>query len=206
MDAAEAVFAARGFAGARIDEIAARAGMAKSHVYYHFAGKQQIFDALIEHRLAEMLGDKQTLLNEFERGLPEAGQLGRWLSRVFSELLIPRKAFLRIVLVESQTGRGSPGQPPLLRRVLGPVLDDVVTRLEAHRQEGRTDQLRSDLLWFALVPAVLHVLVREDAAVALGLSEERTSELFLHRLAELEGALLTSSEHDAAIGCGGTNG
>ncbi|AJX34943.1 TetR/AcrR family transcriptional regulator [Burkholderia oklahomensis] len=51
LDAALAEFSASGFAGARIDDIAARAGMSKGGVYTHFGSKDEIFDALIERSL-----------------------------------------------------------------------------------------------------------------------------------------------------------
>ncbi|KVD89620.1 TetR family transcriptional regulator [Burkholderia sp. ABCPW 14] len=51
LDAALAEFSASGFAGARIDDIAARAGMSKGGVYTHFGSKDEIFAALLERSL-----------------------------------------------------------------------------------------------------------------------------------------------------------
>lgn len=196
LDAAEQVFSESGFAGARIDEIAARAGMAKSHVYYHFAGKQQIFDALIEARLGELLAQKQVMLEQFEDATPTPHELGAWLTRAVSELLGSQSAFLRIVLVETLASGGG-DRASLLSRVLTPVLDDIVARVDAPGLSIDTDRLRSDALWFGLIPAVLHVVLLEDASAALGLPVDRVSELFLARLASLEGALLTGLNRDA---------
>jgi AcrR family transcriptional regulator len=47
LQAAMAVFAERGYAAASMDEIARRAGSSKGGVYFHFANKQAIFEALI---------------------------------------------------------------------------------------------------------------------------------------------------------------
>jgi AcrR family transcriptional regulator len=44
--AALAEFTAHGFAAARIDDIAARAGVAKGTVFLHFADKQQLFEGM----------------------------------------------------------------------------------------------------------------------------------------------------------------
>ncbi|AOK51042.1 TetR family transcriptional regulator [Burkholderia sp. MSMB617WGS] len=51
LDAALAEFSASGFVGARIDDIAARAGMSKGGVYTHFGSKDEIFEALLERSL-----------------------------------------------------------------------------------------------------------------------------------------------------------
>ncbi|MGH2864058.1 MAG: TetR/AcrR family transcriptional regulator [Solirubrobacteraceae bacterium] len=55
LQAAGEVFAARGFDGASIDEIAAAAGLTKGAVYSNFASKDDLFFAVIEDRLVARL-------------------------------------------------------------------------------------------------------------------------------------------------------
>ena len=50
LDAAEAVFAERGFHGARIQDIAERARIAVGTVYNHFADKDEVLSALLDDR------------------------------------------------------------------------------------------------------------------------------------------------------------
>ena len=52
LDAAYAVFVRRGFAAANLDEIAEAAGLSKGALYYNFSGKEDLFLALVEQRLA----------------------------------------------------------------------------------------------------------------------------------------------------------
>lgn len=47
LDAAMDIFAAQGYAGATVDEIAQAAGMSKAGFYWHFEGKEAIFIAVI---------------------------------------------------------------------------------------------------------------------------------------------------------------
>jgi AcrR family transcriptional regulator len=47
LDAASAVFAEHGFAGARVDEIAARAGVNKAMLYYHIGDKTALYTAVL---------------------------------------------------------------------------------------------------------------------------------------------------------------
>jgi AcrR family transcriptional regulator len=51
--AAAGEFAARGFAGARVDRIARRARVNKAMLYYHFRSKQGLYDALLRRTFAE---------------------------------------------------------------------------------------------------------------------------------------------------------
>jgi TetR/AcrR family transcriptional regulator len=56
--AAAAEFAARGFAGARVDRIARRARINKAMLYYHFASKQGLYRAMLRQtfsRVADQL-------------------------------------------------------------------------------------------------------------------------------------------------------
>jgi AcrR family transcriptional regulator len=51
LDAAEALFAERGFAATAVRDIAERAGVTPASLYNHFAGKQALYDAVLERDL-----------------------------------------------------------------------------------------------------------------------------------------------------------
>jgi len=57
LDAAYSEFAARGFAGARVEKIAAAAGANKQAIYLYFGSKEGLFDAALADRLG-FLGDQ----------------------------------------------------------------------------------------------------------------------------------------------------
>ena len=52
--AARKLFTARGFEATSIDDIAARAGVAKGAVYHHFASKQEIFTRVLDQIQGEL--------------------------------------------------------------------------------------------------------------------------------------------------------
>lgn len=54
LDAAVDEFAAHGPEGARIDRIAAAAGVNKERIYPYFGGKLQLFDAVVERELEQL--------------------------------------------------------------------------------------------------------------------------------------------------------
>ncbi len=62
--AARRVFLARGYAGARLDVIAEEAGFSKGVVYSQFAGKAELFLALLEQRIAERAAENEDLAAE----------------------------------------------------------------------------------------------------------------------------------------------
>ena len=67
LDAALDEFSARGFAAARLDDVAKRAGVAKGTIYLHFKDKESLFQELIRSKMAPVVG---TLEATFAADLP----------------------------------------------------------------------------------------------------------------------------------------
>ena len=61
LDAALACFASRGYHETSVDDIAARAGLSKGAIYWHFAGKRELFLALIDRAAAPALALADTV-------------------------------------------------------------------------------------------------------------------------------------------------
>lgn len=64
LDSAEAVFARSGFHGASVEEIAREAGATSGALYSNFAGKEDLFLALFEERIATDVGDYSQIVAE----------------------------------------------------------------------------------------------------------------------------------------------
>jgi AcrR family transcriptional regulator len=82
LDTAKTVFAEKGFDGARMDEIAERAGVKKSLIYYHFEGK--------DHLLQEILNG---FFEEYAKLLRSDNEDEDFLDR--------NSDLLRVILIES---------------------------------------------------------------------------------------------------------
>jgi TetR/AcrR family transcriptional regulator len=59
--AARKEFAAKGLEGARVDEIAARAGVNKQLVYHHFSNKESLYQAVLEQAYARIRAEEAKL-------------------------------------------------------------------------------------------------------------------------------------------------
>ena len=85
LDAAQIEFADHGLAGARVDDIAARAGLNKQLISYYFGGKQGLYNAIIERWYAqerEFDAPGTTLVDLVLRYL-QSGYDGQHLQRMF---------------------------------------------------------------------------------------------------------------------------
>jgi AcrR family transcriptional regulator len=66
LDAALAEFAARGFAAARMDDIAARAGVTKGTVYLYFQSKEDLFKSLVRESIGAAIEARMADARSFE--------------------------------------------------------------------------------------------------------------------------------------------
>jgi AcrR family transcriptional regulator len=61
LEAATAEFAAKGLAGARVDEIAGRAGVSKRMLYHYFGNKEALWLAVLESAYVRIRGEERLL-------------------------------------------------------------------------------------------------------------------------------------------------
>lgn len=66
LDAALAEFAARGFAAARMEDIAARAGVTKGTLYLYFDGKDDLFKTLVRESIGAAIAARRADAEAFE--------------------------------------------------------------------------------------------------------------------------------------------
>ena len=157
--AAMAAFAEKGFAAARLDDIAARAGVSKGALYLYFATKEDIFRAVIEHGLAPNLGRIQTALADDQGSFPD---LLRAFAAIVSEIATdsPVGGIIKMVIGESRNF------PELARtwreRLVEPALGAMTGAIAAAQARGELRAGDSRCYAISLVsPMLLGVIWRE---------------------------------------------
>jgi AcrR family transcriptional regulator len=81
LGSAEAVFARSGFHGASVEEIAREAGATTGALYSNFAGKEDLFLALFEERIAADVGDYSQIVAAGATIAEQArGSADRWMA------------------------------------------------------------------------------------------------------------------------------
>jgi AcrR family transcriptional regulator len=132
LDAALDEFSARGFAAARLDDIAARAGVAKGTIYLYFADKEALFQELIRFQLFPVLDTFEAALASdlpLRLILDQATEL--FAREIFGTR---RKQIMRLMIGEG------PRFPALAefyyREVVGRILTAVRARLQRALERG----------------------------------------------------------------------
>ncbi|MGD0609741.1 MAG: helix-turn-helix domain-containing protein [Streptosporangiaceae bacterium] len=86
--AARDAFAASGY-GVPLDEIAARAGVGPGTVYRHFPSKENLFEAVIAARVADLTDDARRRAGDADPGGAFFGFLGRFREEVAAKRDLP---------------------------------------------------------------------------------------------------------------------
>lgn len=87
LEAAAKVFADNGFAGARIDEIAAAAGFSEGAVYSDFTTKDELFFALMDDQMARRAELVGRVLNQF----PPTAETTAAISEQMTEVIVANR-------------------------------------------------------------------------------------------------------------------
>lgn len=136
LDAALAVFAEKGFAAARLDQVARAAGVSKGTLYLYFDSKEALFEAVVRSAIVPRIASAEALLQE-HRG--SATEFLRKLYGMFATLMADPQVAAIPKLVIAESGNFPDLARFYLREVVGRGLQlmQAVLELGATRGEFR---------------------------------------------------------------------
>lgn len=111
LEAAEGIFAERGFDDAKMEEIARESGLSLGTLYSVFSGKADLFRAIHEARVGEVF----RLSVDAARGLDDPLERVLASVRAYVEFLVAHPDFLRMHLREHAWGLDGAGAPAGMR-------------------------------------------------------------------------------------------
>lgn len=98
LEAATEVFSEKGFDGARVDEIAARADVNKAMLYYYFESKSKLLEEIVKKYVDESIELKKSILKDMD--VQDQDQIDKAIGRMY-DFLEDKKDILRIIIIES---------------------------------------------------------------------------------------------------------
>ena len=132
LDVATSEFADRGFAGARVDEIAERTRTTKRMIYYYFGGKEQLYVAVLERAYATA--------REAEREVDVDDLAPAAAIRRLAELTFDHHEshpdFIRLVSIENIHHAEHMAKSERLANLNNPAIERIARILERGRAEG----------------------------------------------------------------------
>jgi AcrR family transcriptional regulator len=158
LGAARQVFTSHGFADAKTGEIVARTGLTRGALYYHFADKLALFDAVVEALAQELVAR----IERAARTAPDAlaglrAGCGEWLEAMSDPGLY------RLYLVEAPAALGLPRWREIDATYGGGSLRDGIAAVLAERADPGLDlEPLTALLTGALNEAALWIADADD--------------------------------------------
>lgn len=99
LDAGFRVFAEKGFAAARLDDVATRAGVAKGTVYLYYPSKDALFEAAVRARILPVVGDARDIA--LQQDLPARVVLTEIIRAIYGRISDPdARTLLRIMIAD----------------------------------------------------------------------------------------------------------
>ncbi len=173
LDAAQHVFATKGYRGALVDDIAAESETSKGGVYFHFPNKGAIFDALLRRTAALLMDRVDEAITQASPNDPvaRADRAVATALRLFGE----HRTLARLFLIEA------PAAGPEFHAALQAIHDDVALSIARHLDDAVAagaipplDTRLAGAVWFGALNEVVIRWLRtgvprrlEDASPAL---------------------------------------
>ncbi|WP_037570198.1 TetR/AcrR family transcriptional regulator [Phaeacidiphilus oryzae] len=125
-------FAAKGYTGARVDEIAERIRTTKRMIYYYFGSKEQLFTAVLEHAYAEIRLREQQLAEDE----PDPVAALRRLVELTFDHHEAHPDFIRLVSIENIHRAEHMAASETLGKLNHPAIEVLSRILAAGRERG----------------------------------------------------------------------
>ena len=101
IEAGMAEFAEKGFAGARLSDVATRAGIAKGTIYLYFESKEKLFEAVVETKIRSTITEVETMIAGYQGSSDTL--LHIIISKLYQEMVLSDKSeLMRIIIGEGR--------------------------------------------------------------------------------------------------------
>jgi AcrR family transcriptional regulator len=159
--AAEATIAEVGVQGARMEDIASRAGVAVGTVYNYFKDRHQLVSTLVDARRAELI-ERVDLVLTAKAGIPFDDRLRAFVRSCLSHF-DQHRALFTLMVQEELDLQHNPGAKLSMLRALNLRIEQLVAHGRASGAFQIEDKLLAALLFGLLRGVILQGLLSSDA-------------------------------------------
>ena len=170
LEAALDLFVEKGFAGTRMEEVAARAGVSKGTVFLYFASKEELFKAVVRHNISGRFTEWNA---EFERFEGSSADMLRYCMRAWWERVGATQASGISKLMISE-GRNFPEIANFYQReVIEPGHQLIRRVLQRGIDGGEFRAMDLDYVVYGVVASMMFLILSKHSIV-MSLKEDMT--------------------------------
>lgn len=174
LEAAVEVFSEKGFDGARVDEIAARAQVNKAMLYYYFDSKEKLLAELVRNYKEDVKKLKENIVKNID--LDDDNKIDAMFEGMY-DFMCDRKDILRIIMIESLKATSTDVT------IFSSLLPSIENKLINLRNKGieveDTVSLMINSFFFMMLPAAGYIILGDRLADFYGFDKEETRAKFL---------------------------
>ncbi|HRW17500.1 MAG TPA: TetR/AcrR family transcriptional regulator [Dermatophilaceae bacterium] len=142
VDVGRAVFAAKGFEAATVEEIAAKAGVSKPVVYEHFGGKEGLYAVVVDREMAQLLEGVTTALTT----APSTRAIVEQAALALLDYIESSTDGFRILVRDSPTGQSTGSFASLLGDIATQVEGLLAAEFKARKLDSRSAPVYAQML------------------------------------------------------------
>lgn len=181
LNAAVTIFADKSFEGSRIDEIAKKARVPKSLIYYHFKSKEDILQVLVDNFMEEYLEIIDTAAEESNK--KKAEELPGRMKNQYRELGEKYADLVRVILIESLK---KTNEKPVLFLIVEAM---IAKELQKKPVEGSNVQERRIAEFFtSFMPNYAYICFADSWTKYFKIDRKEFDQLYLKIYEETHGA------------------
>lgn len=171
LNAAEEVFAEKGFDGARVNDISNRAGVNKALLYYYFSGKQDLFEELVKGHIEDIIKSRYGMLLE----KPQLKEKAMSISSTF-DMFKDKKEVLRMTLMEMMKSKSN---DHFLFKLFDYMFNDIKS-VWAQIDYKPTDEkkLWLSVFFFVMLPLSAYAIFEDKMVNFYELDKKETEDYF----------------------------
>lgn len=159
-DAALALFVEKGYAATRTEDVAARAGVSKGTLYLYYAGKEELFKAVVREHFSATISDGAVLMAQHQGTMAEllCHMMYRWWEKVGQG---PAGGLTKVVLAE---GRNLPELAQFyVDEVIEPTHRLLGALIERGMASGEFRPMPVSAAVHVLIGPLLHMMLSEHS-------------------------------------------
>ncbi|MDD3224229.1 MAG: TetR/AcrR family transcriptional regulator [Clostridium sp.] len=177
LKAAEEIFAQKGYDGSSVNEIAKKAQISKTQVFYYFNNKRELFNGLIEYSIKSGLEKKTNLWKNINpKSSKEKVEL---FGSVLKYVTDNKKNIIRIGLTESF--KDNTEDIPIFK-LLDPIFKDSIDKLRDTESNiigsKENTKFNVNMLFFAMMPLYTFAILNDKFCDYYNVDSEETKEIF----------------------------
>jgi AcrR family transcriptional regulator len=194
LQAAIKVFSEKSFEGSRIEEIAREAQVPKSLIYYHFAGKNEILETLMQGFLREYKELMQVAENDIHK--TKASEMPQRLQHHYRDFALKNADLIRIMLIDSLK---KTAERPLVFQVAEAMVDteEKVAVAEKTSKHDRNERLIAEF-FTGIMPLYAYLCFSDSWVRYFDIDKRQFDELFLNIITVTHGAYHQNKEREEA--------